>query len=418
MHISLSEIELTHFLVALVLLVGSAHTVGYLFQKIQFPRVIGEIMGGLILGPSLLGHFFPEMYTWIFKAFESEGKLLAGIYWVGLILLMFISGFEIKSSFNKDDKKIITAILLGGTLFPFLAGWGVPHIYDISPLLGSRNNALALRIVMSIAIAITSIPVISKIFIDLNIMKTRFAKIVIATATIEDVILWVALAIATGLVSGEAASIETIGKNVSITILFLIFGLAVLPKLFALITQWQLNYIAKSSLLGYTILIGLALTAVASFLKVNAIFGALLAGIVIGQQSQNQLGPTKLAIKQFSLAFFIPIYFAIVGLKIDLIHHFNPLFFVGFLIFAVICKILGTLIAAKLVTKNWLSSINLSIAMNARGGPGIILATVAYDLGIISEMFFSTLVLTAIVTSLLAGYWFLFVLSKKWQLLA
>ena len=121
-------------------------------------------------------------------------------------------------------------------------------------------------------------------------------------------------------------------------------------------------------------------------------------------------------IKEIALSFFIPLYFAIVGSKIDLIHYFDIKLFLGFLLFATISGTVGTLIGARVVIRDWLSSINLAVAMNTRGAVGIVLATIALDFGIINETFFVTLVLVAIATSLLAGYWLRYVLSRGWEL--
>src|SRR3989338_2286142 len=180
--ILLSNTELTRFLFAIILLLIFAHSFGYLFQRFKMPKVIGEIIGGILLGPTFLGYFFPEAYDWIFSAFSSEGKLLAVIYWLGLLLLMFMSGFEIQKSINRDDRKTIFAILIGATIIPFIAGFFSPMFYDFSPFLGAKGNMLALSIIIAIAGAVTAIPIISKIFIELGIMNTRFAKIVIAIA--------------------------------------------------------------------------------------------------------------------------------------------------------------------------------------------------------------------------------------------
>ena len=414
---SLSNLELTRFFFAIVLLLVSALWFGYVFKKFKLPKVIGEIVGGLVLGPTLLGFLAPSAYDWIFKAFSEEGKLISIIYWVGLILLMFISGFEIERSFTKGDKKTIVALLLGSTLIPFAAGWLAPHYYDFSPLLGVKNNMLALQIIIAIAVAVTSIPVISKIFIDLDIMRTRFARIVLATATIHDIILWVALAIATGLVSTTAISASGIASTVLITFAFFGVALFVMPRLIKYSNTLRYNLLIKSSVSGYTLFICFFFAAIASILDVNIVFGAFLAGVIVGMMPNEKFGKVKENIKEFSLSFFIPIYFAVVGLKLDLIHHFDVVFFLGFLLFATVFETFGTLLAAKIIKKDWLSSFNLAVAMNTRGGPGIVLATVAFDMGIISETFFVTLVMIAILTSLLAGYWFKLLLTRGWPLL-
>lgn len=415
--ITLSNIELTRFFFAIILLLVSAHFFGYLLQRFKMPRVIGEIIGGLILGPTLLGFFFPESYAWIFNAFEQEGKLLSLIYWTGLVLLMFISGFEIQKSFDRKDKKLITFILFGAILIPFIAGWLAPNFYDFSNLLGSAGNPLVLKIIIGIAVAVTSIPVIAKIFIDLKISETRFAKIILAVATIEDIVLYIALAIVTGIVSSKSLDLTTIITNVAITLLFFFLILLFAPKIIHLLNKNRFNLLIKSSRAGYILIICFFFSALASILNVNIIFGAFLAGVIIGLMPKEEFESSKNIVKEVSLAFFIPVYFAIVGLKLDLIHNFDLSFFILFFAFATIIKTLGVFVSARFAGQDSASSFNLATAMNARGGPGIVLATVAFEMNIINETFFTTLVLFSIVTSLMSGLWLKFILSKGKPLL-
>lgn len=415
--ITLNNLELSRVFIALASLLLSAHFFGYLFQRFSLPRVIGEIFGGALLGPSVLGYFLPQVHHWIFNAVEAEGKLISIVYWFGLVLLMFISGFELQKSFDQKDKKIIIVTLLGSTIIPFAAGWMAPSFYDFSPYLGPKANMLALKIIIGITVAITSIPVISKIFIDLGIIHTSFAKVVLATATLHDIVLWVALAIATGLVSTAALSISGITSTVLITLIFFGFILYIVPRWTSLINGLRYNLLIKSSTSGYILFICFFFSALASVLEVNIVFGAFLAGIVVGAMPHDRFEKAKEHIKDISLAFFIPIYFAVIGLKLDLIYHFDLRFFLGFLLFATTIQALGTLLSLKLAKEDWLSSFNIAVAMNARGGPGIVLATIAFDLGIINQTLFVTLVLIALVTSLIAGYWFRYVLSKGWPLL-
>src|SRR6266581_2889321 len=136
-------------------------------------------LGGLLLGPTVLGYFSPETQNWVFGAFPSEGKLLSLISSFGLILLMLVSGFEIQRSFSREDRKIATAFLLGATLVPFIIGVATPTLVNLSAYSGPNGNGISLAIIVGIGVSVTSIPVISKIFIDLRIINTRFAKIVL-----------------------------------------------------------------------------------------------------------------------------------------------------------------------------------------------------------------------------------------------
>lgn len=416
MNTSLTTPELTRIFLALVALLFSAHALGHLFQRIKLPRVVGEIAGGLLLGPTVLGFFAPNAHTWLFAAFEAEPKLISLFYWLGLVLLMFTSGFDLQKSLDRDDKRTILGLTLGSTIIPFAAGWLAPYFFDFSPYLGEKKNLLALQLIIAIATAVTSIPVLTKIFIDLKIIQTRFAKIVLSTATIHDLVLWVALAVATGLVSAGSSSVSSILSHLLLTVLFFAVALRVMPKAMNFLNRLEWNPLMRSSVVGYMLFVCFLFAAVASYLNVNVVFGAMLGGVVIGM-SPGQFVKEKIHIKEVSLAFFVPVYFAIVGLKLDLVRHFDPWFFCWFLLVTTAVQMLGTMVSARLLGKDMLSSLNFGVAMSDRGGPAIVLATVAFEYGIINETFFVSLVLIAVITSLMAGMWFRFILSKGYPLL-
>lgn len=414
---TLSSLELTRFFFAIVLLLFTAHSFGFLFYEAKLPRVIGEIFGGLVLGPTFLGYFYSDAENWIFGAFPSEGALISIISYFGLILLMFISGFEIQRSFSREDRKIASSFLIGATVVPFIIGVALPSFYNFAPYTGPNGNSLSLAIIVGIGVSVTSIPVISKIFIDLKIMNTQFAKIVLAIATIEDVIQFGALAIATGVGTSGSTTLALIAYTAFITALFFGLALLALPKMIRYTIKSRLDVLIKYHPSRYALFLCFTMVALASLLNVNIVFGAFLAGIAIGMMPEEIFAIAKAQVKSISLAVFTPVYFAVVGLKLDLIHSFDILFFLGFLVLSTLLKGGGALVVGRLIKQKTLPSINLAIALNARGGPGIVLATVAFDLGLISETFFVALVLTAIVTSLIAGFWLRYVKGKGWRLI-
>src|SRR3989442_11158523 len=130
---TLSSLELTRFFFAMVLLLFTAHSFGFLFYEAKLPRVIGEIFGGLVLGPTFLCFLAPDAENWVFGAFASEGALISVISYIGLVLLIFISGFEIQRSFSKEDRKIASSFLIGATVVPFIIGMLVPYFYSLAP---------------------------------------------------------------------------------------------------------------------------------------------------------------------------------------------------------------------------------------------------------------------------------------------
>jgi Kef-type K+ transport system membrane component KefB len=415
--IALTDHELTRFFAAIVLLMALAHLMGSLFGRLGMPRVIGEIAGGLLLGPTLLGAMSPAGYQWVFAAFPEEGKLLAMASEFGLVLLMFMSGMEIRARFAREDRKVAFPLLIGATAIPFVLGVLAPLVFDFKPYMGSAGNTSSLTIIIGIAVAITSIPVISKIFLDLGIMHTRFARIVLTVATVEDIALWGLLAVAISLSKSAHPSMATLIKTPIITVVFFAAAMLGLPRLLLAAQRSPARGIVENRPVRFALLACFAMVAISELLGVKELFGALLAGMAITRLPTEIVNAVRTKVKAFALVFFTPIYFAIVGLKIDLRHHFDPVFFLGFFLFCTLVKSAATVIAGRIGTGDWLSTANLAAALNARGGPGIVLASVAFDAKIIDERFFITLVLTAVVTSLIAGGWFRYVLDRGWHLL-
>src|SRR2546428_1236990 len=309
----------------MVLLLFSAHVFGHLFYRLKIPRVIGEIIGGLVLGPSVLGYLRPSLLTWLFAASDSEGKLISLASWFGLILLMFISGFEVQKSFTRSDRRIVSSVLVGATGVSFLAGSLIPLVVvDFSPFKGPNGGAAALSIVVGIAVAVTSIPVISRIFIDLKILDSHFAKVVLAIATVEDVILYAALAFATSLATSSVFQATDVAWTLLVTVGFFTLGLIVFPRLGA----WIFNNARTRDLITsfptrWALFVCFAMVAAASLLSVNVVFGAFLGGVAVGMMPRPVFEGARQHVRSISLALFTPFYFAVVGLQLDLINQFD-----------------------------------------------------------------------------------------------
>ena len=416
---NLSSIELSHFLISMAVLLAFAHLLGYLAERLAIPRVIGEVAAGLVLGPTLLGYFFPEAFTWLFAGFPQQDRMFGLIYQIGLMLLMFCSGLKFHTKFKNGDGKIVTVLVLASTILPFALGWLATYLIDFNQFLGPANNDFAIKIVIAIAIAVTSIPVISKIFIDLGIMHSRFAKLIVAIAGVHDILLWVALGIATSVAGhSEPVTVGSVLSDIGITITFFIVTTFFLYFLYKRLTIRNGNFLFRASHIGYFLFIMFVVSAVAGYLNVDTMFGALLAGIGAKLALPSTLFKRlEQSILHISFSWFIPLYFAIVGLKLDLAKHFEPLFFLQFLIFATLAQTIIVFLSCKLIRQDHLTSFNFAMAMNARGGPGIVLSTVAFSAGIINQEFFGVLVMLALVTSWFAGSWLRFVLNKGWRIM-
>lgn len=409
----MSNSEIGTLIFLLFLLVASAHLLGYVFMRLRQPRVIGEILAGILLGPSVLGHFSSQ----VAGNAKHYDMVLNFVYWLGLLLLMFISGCETRKLFSREDRREVSWLVIVGTGLPFIIGLLAAPWLPLHSLMGTVEARSAMVLVLGIAVAVTSIPVISRIFHDLNILHTRFARLVLGVAVIEDIVLWAILAVATALAGAAALSKQAIATHVLLTIVYFLVGLLLAPSMLRRLNRARWNILVKMSPVGYVLMVLFAYSAVAAAMDVSLVFGAFLAGFAV-VRDRELFAEALHSIQSFSFALFIPIYFAIVGYKLDLTRSFSFRMLLLFLLATCVIKVLSVGLGARLAGFRGLDLANLAIATNARGGPGIVLASVAYDAGIINAAFYTTLVLTAVLTSQVAGAWLEFVLKRGWPLLS
>ena len=400
----------------LAILLTSAHLLGHLFARLRQPRVIGEILAGILLGPFVLGKqvFYSNVLQLNVAAGPKEAALDL-LYQLGLLLLMFLSGAETKALFQKHERKQIAWLASIGTVLPFFIMLGLASLIPLAWFMGEKSNRTSLLLVMGIAVAVTSIPVISRIFFDLKILHTRFARLVLGVAVLEDIGLWAVLAVATSLAASAGLPKQAIAVHIILTLVYFALGLTLAPRATKRISKSRFNMLANNSPVTFTLLIVFGYVAVAGLLGVNLVFAAFLAGFAV---SRKRLGEALETISRFSFALFIPVYFALVGYKLIFDKSFSITMLAAFLVGACILKLVSVALGARLAGFRGLDVVNLAVATNARGGPGIVLASVAYEAGIISAAFYTTLVLVAVLTSQAAGAWLEFVLRRGLPLLS
>jgi len=401
---SLSEHEIVVTLLALGLLLLCAFVFGTLLEKIKGPRVVGEIVGGMILGGSCLYYFFPDTMSRLFMAYPEEGKVLNLFYQLGLIFLMFLSGYNTEIKVDRKNIRTISLVFFGATVIPMLLSipfMGMFREYFI----GSENAVSSYNLVFAIGVAITSIPVISKIFFDMGIMNTEFSNTVLTVSTFQDLCLWILLNVATKIASEGKIELLSMVLIVLVTIgLFAV--IAFLSRFIRNIRhEWK-------PLTFYTLsfVVLLIVSALLYLCGINIMYSAFVVGFLVKSIfGTAEVTKTRMKfLESISFSFFVPIYFALVGIKLNVIHDFDILRFLLFFVIAFGLEFIGTwsmLLFSGLKNR---TRLNFAVTMNARGGPGIVLATVAYSYNIISIEFFTVLIITTMLSSMIAGYWLRF----------
>lgn len=411
----MSDSQITTVLFALLLLVGAAQLLGYVFVRLRQPKVVGEILAGVVLGPALLGRV--PAIAHLLQGARHQGNILDFVYWLGLLLLMFLAGAETQQLFTREERREVGWLAIVGTGLPFVVGLSLSPWIIRPSLAGPNGNRTALTIIVAVGVAVTSVPVVSKIFADLKILHTRFARLVLGVAVLEDIVLWLALAVATAVAGKAALHPRAMSVHLLATVAFFLLGLTLVPRAVKRINKARFNVLAKHTPVAYSLAVLLAYCVVAGLMDVSLVFAAFLAGFAVVHKKRRLFADALDAIGKVAFAFFIPAYFAIVGLKLDLIRGVSLWMMVAFIGGTCLIKVLSVSLAGRCAGFRGLDLLNLAITTNARGGPGIVLASVAFDAGIISPRFYTTLVVAAVVTSQAAGAWLDYVLRKGWPLL-
>ncbi len=402
MHLeTLTEQEIIITLIAIAFLLSGAYVFGNLFERIKAPRVVGEIVGGMFWGGSCLYFLAPDVVGNVFMAYEQEGKVLNIFYQLGLIFLMFLSGYNTKIEFNKKNVRNIGWVFVGATILPMAGATPFISLFQ-EHYIGTLNNDIAFGMVFTIGVAITSIPVISKIFFDMGIMNTKFSDTVLTVSTFQDLCLWILLNAATRIAStGEVRLLEML-IVVAVTL-----GLFVVVKLASDHVHTLKKVIRPIDFYTISFSVLLLMSALLYKVGINIMYSSFLVGYIVKAVAgvDNETRNRMETLANFMFSFFIPIYFALVGIQLNVIHDFSLIRFMLFFVIAFGLEAVGTLIVLQFTNLNLATKINLAVTMNARGGPGIVLATVALSYKIISVEFFTVLILTTMLSSMIAGYW-------------
>ncbi|AGL15330.1 cation:proton antiporter [Actinoplanes sp. N902-109] len=425
---SLSSQQIAALVAVIAIVVLMCHAIGGLFARYRQPVVVGEILAGLLFGPTVLGLVAPDFQHLLFPRTGPVAAILAGLAQLGMLLLMFVTGSELRLTASPGDRRTIGLVAATGMVVPFAVGLAVVAALDYHDLSGPAGTRTTTILVFAIAVAVTSIPVISRIMLDLGLLGSSFARVVLGVAALEDVGLYVVLAVVLSLASAPATEFGlwelvgvhttgwTVGYHTTITIVFLGAFLMWGTPVFRFLLYGPARVLSRRNPAAARLVLLLIAVLVCTLLGINPIFGALLTGICARRAEPDRvpvepgapgLGqPDSWAtIRHFSLAFFIPVYFFTVGLGLDLVHDFDVWFFVWFFLVCCVVKSLSVLAGALLSRQSLRWSLDLSIALNARGGPGIVLATTTLSAGVVNRSFYTAMVLLSVLTSQIAGMW-------------
>lgn len=408
--------EIVTFLLSISIMLFFARFLGEVFNKLKQPAIIGEIIAGIVLGPTIFGNLFPGLQQTLFPQSGNVTLVLNGIVQLAVIMLLIVSGLEVNLALIAKQGKTAFYTSSLGMAIPFILGF-VPFYFFSNYFEVATDNKLIFGLFMGTAMSISALPVIARTLMDMNLLKSELGVIIIASAIVNDLFGWIFFSIIIGMISSGGESNVMIQVGGIFLFLFLLFAIGK-PIIDRLIPRIQNKLSYPGSILSFIFITGLVAAAITEAAGIHAIFGAFMIGVVIGDSSHLK-ETTREIIHQFVTNIFAPLFFISIGLKVDFVAHFNPVLVLIVLVLAIAGKVVGCGIGARLGGMSKPESMAIGFGMNSRGAMEIILGLLALQAKIINEEVFVALVVMALVTSLVSAPMMSFFLGsiKKFETL-
>jgi len=401
----LSHGEIENFLLQLTILLVVAYGFGRIAKQWKQPALIGNIVGGILLGPTILGHWLPDLQLLVFKPEQAQTTMLSAIAWVGLLLFLMEAGIDVNLNVLRRTGKQTFWVAGGGLVIPLVAGFALgSQVPDY--LLNKPSDRLALSLFLAVSMSISALPPISMVLREKNMIRHKLGQIALGAAMVDDVVAWVLVAVMSSLYLTGHFDALSATKSTSAALIFIGISYVLGRPLMRRLISWH-NGISPgaSAQLSVLILFGISGSLITNWLGLEFALGIFVVGILIGSVPSLQKNAVH-ALGLIISSFLAPLYFGLAGLRLNLWSvldnwgTFNLL--VAVLLIAFFSKFLGIYLGARAGGLSLWERITLGFGMNARGGTEIVIATMAMSIGLLSKEIYSIIVVMAMFTVIFA----------------
>ncbi len=390
------------FLAQLVLLMLVGRLLGEAMQRIGQPSVMGQLLAGILLGPSLLGWLWPDLQHWIFPAGKEQKSMIDAVSQFGILLLLLLTGMETDLKLVRKVGRAAASISLTGVAVPFGCGVALGLLLPES-LLPDPGKRLLTSLFLGIALSISSIKIVAAIVREMNFTRRNLGQVIVASAIMEDTIGWIIIAITFGLAEAGTIDLANVAKSVLGTAVFLIASFTVgRPLVFYAIRFANDNFKSDFPVITTILVIMGAMALTTHFIGVHTVLGAFTAGVLIGE-SPILTKHIDEQLRGLIVAFFMPVFFGTAGLSADLTVLKDPqllMLALGLIAIASIGKFAGAFVGGKIGGLTRAEGLALACGMNARGSTEVIVASIGLAMGALTQNLFTMIVTMAFVTTM------------------
>ncbi len=386
----------------LILLLVVGRLLGEAMNRFGQPALFGQLLAGVLLGPSVLGMLLPGAHHFLFPDNKTLKSMIDAVSQIGILLLLLLTGMETNLALVRRRKRAVISSSIAGIAVPFALGVALAYALPGNAI-PMHENRLVTALFLGTALSISSVKIVAMVLIDIGAMRRDLGQLILATAILDDTIAWIIIAVIAGIAAHGDVDPTTIGASLAGTALFLAVSLTVGQRLVARAIVWVNDHMTIDvPVITTIIVIMLAMSLVTEVIGVHTALGAFIAGILIGrspiltEQIENQ-------VRGFVFAFFSPVFFAVAGLGMDLRTLWDPtlaLFTLAVILVASVGKFSGALIGGRLGGLTTRELLALATGLNARGSTEVIIATIGLAMGALSNQLYTMIVAMAVITTM------------------
>ncbi|HTC16944.1 MAG TPA: cation:proton antiporter [Steroidobacteraceae bacterium] len=390
------------FIAQIVVLLLAGRLLGELMQQLRQPAVIGQLIAGLVLGPSIFGALAPVAWHSLFPSAPEQRAMLDAVSQLGIVLLLLMTGMETDLSVFRDARRPALCISGAGILVPFACGCTLGALLPES-MLPVHGQRVITALFLGTALSISSVKIVALVVRDLGFLRRTVGQVIIASSILDDTIGWVIMSVTFGLALHGTLDFMAVARSVIGTVLFLVLSFTVGRQLVFRILRWSNDSLSGEMVSVSTIVVlAGALALLTNAIGVHLVLGAFVAGVLIGQAP---ILPRELhdQLRGLIVALFMPVFFAVAGLTTDLGALAQPHFLwltLGLIALASFGKFSGAFVGGRLGGLSWPESFAVGCGMNARGSTEVIVATIGLQVGALSLHLYTAIVAMALVTTL------------------
>jgi Kef-type K+ transport system membrane component KefB/nucleotide-binding universal stress UspA family protein len=396
------EATIVVFVAQIVALLIAGRVMGELMQRIGQPPVIGQIIAGVLLGPSVFGALAPGLWHALFPAGAEQKAMLDAIAQLGILLLLMLTGMETDLSVFRDARRPALSISFTGIIVPFICGLVLGELLP-DAMLPDPAKRIITTLFLGTALSISSVKIVALVVRDLGFVRRTVGQVIIASAILDDTIGWLIIAVILGLTLRGAIDVTAVTTSVIGTIVFLAVSFTVGRRLIFKIMRWA-NDNLRSEMSNVTILIVVTglMALLTDAIGVHLVLGAFVAGVLIGQ-SPMLTSRVETQLRGLIVGLFMPVFFALAGLSTDLAALGRREFLLltaGLILLASVGKFLGAFLGGRIGGLTYAESFAVGCGMNARGSTEIIVASIGLSMGALNERLYTAIVAMAVVTTM------------------